>query len=150
MYCLSALQLTEQLVVRVLLCDATCKSIQYACNRYDTGDGTVARADGWRLLLTLGEEDHTPEDFERLLLPTPSSASVGRLSGGATMLRRSVSNAAAQAGVTAANESTAGDLDNAGQTLRDPFKVRCTVVKLCDLAYRTQPCHTLCQCAIRQ
>lgn len=33
---------------------------------YDTGDGTVARADGWRILQTMGEDDHTPEDFEQV------------------------------------------------------------------------------------
>ena len=39
------------------------------------------------------------------------------------MLAKSVSNAAAQAGVTPVKESVADDLDNAGQTLQDPFKV---------------------------
>lgn len=57
---------------------------------------------------------------------------VGRLSGGASMLRRSVSNAAAEAGVTTMRDSVQQEvgLDNVGQTLRDPFKVRpaCTSV----------------------
>eukprot|EP01046_Picozoa_sp_COSAG06_P048323 COSAG06_NODE_7201_length_2587_cov_1.211013_2_plen_358_part_00 len=44
---------------------------------YDTGDGTVARADGWRLLQTMGEEEHTPEDFERLLMPSRSETPAG-------------------------------------------------------------------------
>ena len=101
-----------------------CVKLYNRTHRYDTGDGTVARADGWRLLQTLGEENHSPEDFEQLLLPPPASAPVGRLSGGASMLRRSVSNAAAEAGVTSVKESATDILDNAGQTLRDPFKVR--------------------------
>jgi hypothetical protein len=71
----------------------------------------------------LGVEKHSPEDFEQLLLPTPLPVAVGRLSGGASMLAKSVSNAAAQAGVTPVKESVADDLDNAGQTLQDPFKV---------------------------
>lgn len=83
----------------------------------------MARADGWRLLQTLGEENHSPEDFEQLLLPPALPAPVGRLSVSTSMLRRSVSNAAAEAGVTPVRECATDDLDNAGQTLRDPFKV---------------------------
>ena len=43
---------------------------------FEAADGTVARADGWRVLQTLGEEDHSPEDFERLITP-PTAARTG-------------------------------------------------------------------------
>jgi hypothetical protein len=94
---------------------------------YDTGDGTVARADGWRILQTMGEDEHTPEDFEQLLSPRVAakpSGTVGRLSGGASMLRKSVVEVAAEAGLTPSKgEKGEDEFDSAGLTLRDPFKV---------------------------
>ena len=96
---------------------------------FEAADGTVARADGWRVLQTLGEEDHSPEDFERLITP-PTAArtgAVGRIrwvarhhyrsgrslnarcsfcSDGALSLRTSLAGAAAAAGVTPAKDTT--------------------------------------------
>ena len=97
---------------------------------FEAADGTVARADGWRVLQTLGEEDHSPEDFELLITP-PTAArtgAVGRIrwvaraivaadrslaqcavfvcSDGALSLRTSLAGAAAAAGVTPAKDTT--------------------------------------------